>query len=89
MRNYPINFVVKHPNRIVFFASGPPLGGRETFHPDPETWLTCFQIGVRLNHLLQTGGDLETVNDSCRELVVELNGIEPLTPCLQSRCSPN
>ena len=21
--------------------------------------------------------------------VVELNGIEPLTPCLQSRCSPN
>ena len=24
-----------------------------------------------------------------REVMVELNGIEPLTPCLQSRCSPN
>ena len=24
-----------------------------------------------------------------RGLMVELNGIEPLTPCLQSRCSPN
>ena len=23
------------------------------------------------------------------KLMVELNGIEPLTPCLQSRCSPN
>jgi hypothetical protein len=23
------------------------------------------------------------------ERLVELNGIEPLTPCLQSRCSPN
>jgi hypothetical protein len=24
-----------------------------------------------------------------RKVLVELNGIEPLTPCLQSRCSPN
>jgi hypothetical protein len=24
-----------------------------------------------------------------RKILVELNGIEPLTPCLQSRCSPN
>ena len=24
-----------------------------------------------------------------RKIMVELNGIEPLTPCLQSRCSPN
>jgi hypothetical protein len=25
----------------------------------------------------------------CSRSMVELNGIEPLTPCLQSRCSPN
>ena len=29
------------------------------------------------------------VEHSNREVMVELNGIEPLTPCLQSRCSPN
>ena len=29
-------------------------------------------------------GDQETANE-----VVELIGIEPMTPCLQSRCSPN
>ena len=26
---------------------------------------------------------------SLLELLVEISGIEPLTPCLQSRCSPN
>ena len=31
------------------------------------------------------GGDLEAVND----VLVELTGIEPVTPCLQSRCSPS
>ncbi len=25
--HYPINFVVKHPNRLACFADGPPLGG--------------------------------------------------------------
>ncbi len=34
---------------------------------------------------IKPGGDLGTVN----EYLVELSGIEPLTPCLQSRCSPN
>ena len=23
----------------------------------------------------------------CKELLVEVNGVEPMTPCLQSRCS--
>ena len=31
------------------------------------------------------GGDQETAIDS----LVELTGIEPVTPCLQSRCSPS
>ena len=43
--------------------------------------------GVRSNHL-----SYEPVNGfialSCQS-VVEMNGIEPMTPCLQSRCSPS
>ena len=25
--------------------------------------------------------------EMCKELLVEVNGVEPMTPCLQSRCS--
>ena len=28
-------------------------------------------------------------NGSHKRILVELDGIEPTTPCLQSRCSPN
>ena len=43
--------------------------------------------GVRSNHLSYEpiqffGGDL-------LQPLVEMNGIEPMTPCLQSRCSPS
>jgi hypothetical protein len=31
----------------------------------------------------------EQVSNIAFEELVELNGIEPLTPCLQSRCSPS
>jgi hypothetical protein len=39
----------------------------------------------RLPSRFKGGGELETAN----EILVELIGIEPMTPCLQSRCSPN
>jgi hypothetical protein len=53
MRNYPINFVVKHPNRLVFFADGPPLGGRKTCLPNPKTWRSLFPD--RLSLLFKNG----------------------------------
>ena len=39
--------------------------------------------GVRSNHL-----SYEPISYPLR-VVVEMNGIEPMTPCLQSRCSPS
>ena len=46
----------------------------------------CSLIGVGLIQKSSNfGGDQETAN----ELLVELNGIEPLTSCLQSTRSPN
>ena len=39
--------------------------------------------GVRSNHL-----SYEPIYYPLR-VVVEMNGIEPMTPCLQSRCSPS
>jgi hypothetical protein len=39
--HYPINFVVKHPNLLVFFQEGPPWGGKNL-----PMVLACFQIGV-------------------------------------------
>jgi hypothetical protein len=32
---------------------------------------------------------LENIEHEQRHHLVELTGIEPATPCLQSRCSPN
>jgi hypothetical protein len=32
---------------------------------------------------------LQTAHAASRKLLVELTGIEPVTPCLQSRCSPS
>jgi hypothetical protein len=55
MRNYPINFVVKHPNLLERFSRRPALG---RLKPDQRSccW-ACFQIGV--THF-RYGGDLET-----------------------------
>ena len=39
--------------------------------------------GVRSNHLSYRPKSLETGR------LVELDGFEPTTPCVQSRCSPN
>jgi hypothetical protein len=51
----------------------------ETCH-DPKI-VACFQVEA----LLEEGAELDAVN----ERLVELTGIEPVTPCLQSRCSPS
>ena len=40
----------------------------------------CFQIGVTIK--------MAAIGKQ-RMILVELIGIEPMTPCLQSRCSPN
>ncbi len=45
------------------------------------------QLKPQKLNLKQTS--LDSVEHANRENMVELNGIEPLTPCLQSRCSPN
>ena len=77
--HYPINFVVKHPNPLVL----PRRAG-------PEAVETCRRTSVRrpasrsLSNF-SSGGNLEAV--ACD--LVELTGIEPVTPCLQSRCSPS
>ena len=52
----------------------------ETCLRQSEDDAACFQIDVTID-----GGDLEAAN----EFLVELTGIEPVTPCLQSRCSPS
>ena len=72
MRNYPINFVVKHPNRLVCFADGPPLGGKKPGGQIRGPDLTCFQIGSRRSSkqrklklsAAKTRSDLETVNEN-------------------------
>ena len=48
---------------------------RKVQDPPPRRMLNLEQVSVEAPKFL-------------REMV-ELNGIEPLTPCLQSRCSPN
>ena len=44
--------------------------------------------GARSSHLSYRPLFLKVVIDSCSSLV-EMKGIEPLTPCLQGRCSPS
>ena len=53
----------------------------ETSQTVSKDWPACFQVEV----LKREGFELEAVN----ETLVELTGIEPVTPCLQSRCSPS
>jgi hypothetical protein len=39
---------------------------------------------------LQNQESLLLITDDCPlQILVELTGIEPVTPCLQSRCSPS
>jgi hypothetical protein len=61
--HYPINFVVKHPNRLVFLRGRPALGRWETCQISLERLVACFQIGVSLNRIAKQGGDQETVNE--------------------------
>ena len=58
------------------------LRSRETF-ASKDFCQPASKIAVLF---VESGGDLEAV---LNVFLVELNGIEPLTPCLQSRCSPN
>ena len=78
---YPINFVVKHPNPL-FRREGPAL---RLMKPatDPKI-AACFEIEVSIR-IKREGSDLEAAKSD----LVELTGIEPVTPCLQSRCSPS
>ena len=65
--------------RLVFYGHYEPWGSlanmRKVQDPPPRRILNLEQVSVEVPKFL-------------REMV-ELNGIEPLTPCLQSRCSPN
>ena len=74
---YPIYSVIKNHLSDLFVAS---TLGR------PEHFCSRFNIlpQSKMLNLKQTSS-----MRSLFERVVELNGIEPLTPCLQSRCSPN
>ena len=81
MRNYPINFVVKHPTASSFLRAARPEAVRNLFNPTRRSDRVCFHLDTRTC----SDAQVETVNEN----LVELNGIEPLTPCLQSRCSPN
>ena len=64
------------------------LVGSSGFEPPPSRL-----SGVRSNHLSYEPMLLSSVCLSYLSLflseVVEMNGIEPMTPCLQSRCSPS
>ena len=77
--HYPIYFVVKHPWPSLCRKPSPEA--LETCPWRLATHWTCFLIGAASRRL--RSGDSELGN------LVELSGIEPLTPCLQSRCSPS
>ena len=54
--------------------------------------LEAFLLKVQSRSLEEQGLNLKQTSlgeDLYRVIMVELSGIEPLTPCLQSRCSPN
>src|ERR1700734_456125 len=42
---------------------------------------TCFWVAVTFS--------MAAIQKHRNEILVELTGIEPVTPCLQSRCSPS
>ena len=53
--------------------------------PLPGSANLVFHTSSTLNHPLPQ----PTPVDANRKVLVEVNGIEPMTPCLQSRCSPS
>ncbi len=55
----------------------------ETCSSLPKEQQTCFVIEARQNTAQDVNQEAEN------EDLVELTGIEPVTPCLQSRCSPS
>ena len=66
----------------------------ETFSVPGSTFKTMIQTLTvsRSAPCFNEGGELETANEVfslLHAMVVELTGIEPVTPCLQSRCSPS
>jgi hypothetical protein len=75
----PNHFVVKHP-RFFFRKKKPSPEALET--RSAEIKRLSLSLGCRRD---SSGGELGTAN----EVLVELTGIEPVTPCLQSRCSPS
>ena len=78
MRNYPINFVVKHQNLFSMSRKARPEAV-ETFRS--KTSNRSASKSKPLNKWRRLG------SSECD--LVELTGIEPVTPCLQSRCSPS
>ena len=55
-----------------------PLGGLSI--PAQGSISAARRLNLKQTSLAETTSEVK---------LVELNGIEPLTPCLQSRCSPN
>ena len=78
----PNQFRCQTSNRFAFCVNGPPWGGKKLSR---STILRMNELFPDRSQIFQSGSHLETEN----EALVELSGIEPLTPCLQSRCSPN
>ena len=68
--------------KVHFLTRFPLLVGSSGLEP-PTSRLS----GVRSNHLSYEPMFVRGVSVSLA--VVEMNGIEPMTPCLQSRCSPS
>jgi hypothetical protein len=78
---YPIYSVIKNQSSDLHVATT--LGRPEHFCS--RFIILLRRAGVQMLNLKQQIQPCEP----CSRVVVELNGIEPLTPCLQSRCSPN
>ncbi len=54
---------------------------------DSTLWIVKERQPIRDRTPKQAASEPTWVSD--REWMVEVNGIEPMTPCLQSRCSPS
>jgi hypothetical protein len=78
---YPINFVVKHPNLSTLSRKARPQAvetrspGKKPDEPASRSESLTYEVAM--------------IGKQQMRIMVELNGIEPLTPCLQSRCSPS
>jgi hypothetical protein len=55
--------------------------------PETARAISCFFTYRSFDMQLSKNSIQEAL--SCRQKLVEVNGIEPMTPCVQGRCSPS